>query len=162
MIKARDVAQIPALSCYNWHVRCLYHVRPEVPTMIEKLTLWFIFRVLLSLVPILFTSVRILTTGGAHPFGTAIERGELVLLAAAMCGGSVGLLIGSGATLLISKIISGGAAIIILMFSSLYYADVSALYRAGVPVNLRRVRQTSLVVFIAGVVFSGACVALGG
>ena len=79
-----------------------------------------------------------------------------------MCGGSVGLLIGSGATLLISKIISGGAAIIILMFSSLYYADVSALYRAGVPVNVRRVRQTSLVVFIAGVVFSGACVALGG
>ncbi len=130
--------------------------------MIEKLTLWFIFRVLLALVPILFTVVRILTIGGANPFGTAIERGELVLLTAAICGGSVGVLIGSGATLQIYKIISGGAAIIILMFSSLYFADVSAAYRAGVPINARHVRQTSLVVFCAGVVFSGACVALGG
>lgn len=130
--------------------------------MIEKLTLWFIFRVLLALVPILFTVVRIFTTGGANPFATAIERGELVLITAAICGGSVGVLIGSGAALQIYKIISGGAVIIILMFSALYYADISAAYRAGVPVNVTRVRQTSLIVFGAGVVFSGGCVALGG
>jgi hypothetical protein len=106
-----------------------------------------------------FNGVRIFTTGRANPCGAAIERGELVLITAAMCGGSVAVLIGSGATLQIDKIISGGAAIIILMFSSLYFADVSALYRAGIPVHVSRVKQTSLVVLIAGVVCSGACVA---
>jgi hypothetical protein len=130
--------------------------------MIEQLILWFIFRVLLALVPIVYNGVRIVTTGGQDPFGAAIERGELLLLTAAMCGGSVGVLIGSGATFQIYKIISGGAAIIILMLSSLYYADISALYRAGTPINVNIVKTTSRALFILGVLCSGSSVALSG
>jgi hypothetical protein len=130
--------------------------------MIEQLILWFLFRVLLALVPIVYNGVRILTTGGQDPFGAAIERGELLLLTAAMCGGSVGVLIGSGATFQIYKIISGGAAIIILMLSSLYYADISALYRQGTLVNVNIIKTTSRVLFLLGVVASGSAVALAG
>jgi hypothetical protein len=130
--------------------------------MAKNLILFLFFRVLLSLVPIVYNGVRIATTGGQDPFGTAIERGELLLLTAAMCGGSVGVLIGSGATFQIYKIIAGGAAIIILMLSSLYYADISALYRAGTAINVTIVKTTSRVLFLLGVVASGSAVALVG
>jgi hypothetical protein len=130
--------------------------------MVKSLTLFLFFRVLLSLVPIVYNGVRIATTGGQDPFGAAIERGELLLLTAALCGGSVGVLIGSDATFQIYKIISGGAAIIILMLSSLYYADISSLYRQGVPVNVNIVKTTSRALFLLGVIASGSSVALSG
>jgi hypothetical protein len=106
-----------------------------------------------------FHGVRIVTPGGATPCGAAIARGECVLLTAAMGGGSVAVWIGSGATLQIDKMISGGAAILIVRFSSLSFAEVSALSRAGRPVHVSRVQQTSLVVLMAGAVCSGASVA---
>ena len=102
------------------------------------------------------------TTGGARPFGAAIARGEFVLLTAAMCGGACGVWLGAGATLQIYTMISGGAALIMLLCSSLSCADVSARSRAGIPVHVSRVQQTSLVVWLAGVGCSGAGVTCGG
>jgi hypothetical protein len=135
--------------------------------MRDKLALWFVFSVLLSLVPIIFHIVKGYTNHTPHALTAAIQRGELLLITAALCAAAVGELIvaqpitppTSSTTITsttsqltakpsqIDKIVSGGTAIIFLMFCSLYFADISATYNSGAYVNNKIIVITSISLF---------------
>ena len=138
--------------------------------MVKQLVIWLFFRLLLALVPIAAEGMRLLTNGVVNPFGSAIERGELLLISTALCGGSMGILISAllGATaptpepLQIERAVALGAAFIVFAVSSLHYTNIAASYRAApAAVNVSSVKKSSFYLFLAGVVSSAACVALG-
>jgi len=90
-----------------------------------------------------------------------VARGELVLIAAAITAAAVGELFGAGTNRFeIPKLFAGGAAIVILILASLYFADVSAVHQAGQKPDLAVVRTVSSWLFLFAVASSGSCVAL--
>lgn len=101
--------------------------------MAVKLIKWLFFGVVLSLVPLLAT-VSLLAakaTPSPSPFLDTIQKGELLLISAAMCGGAMGDLIGTGRDYLALKLTLGGTAVIATIFASLFYATV--IEAAGTP-----------------------------
>jgi hypothetical protein len=130
----------------------------------EKVLKWLMFSVLLALVPIAFgvLSYASRNSGLGLQVSTAriLSHGELLLVASALCAAAVGESFGEGKKYRIPKLLSAGCAIIILLFSALYFADASAAYLAEVEYNENLVRTTSIYVFIAAVIASGSCIAL--
>ena len=130
----------------------------------EKLIHWMIFSVLLALVPLVFSAFRLFSRGNFSSLDASItdvlSRGELLLIAAILCAGASGEVFKSGPSFRILKTISTGGAILLLLFSALYFADVTALQLSGGHMDGSLIQQTSLQVFLASVVCSASCVAL--
>ena len=124
--------------------------------IIERLTVWVMFSVLLVLVPLLFDAGRAMIRGGSFSLDDAISRGELTLVTAAICGSAIGELFGVGGAAKLGKILAGGGALLTLMFCAFFYTEASAVRRAKAKIAKRTVRNLSIV----GVLCSGLCVAL--
>ena len=129
-----------------------------------KLMRWLIFSVVLALVPLAFTALRLSTRGDSPSLLTcllrAISRGELLLIAAILCGRSSGELVGSGTSYRISKTISAGGAVILLMLAALYFADVTAAQLSGQHIEAALVQKVSLILFVCGLFCSASCLTL--
>ena len=138
--------------------------------MSEKLIRWIIFSVLMALVPLLVDVLWIVTRGGTEALTSVLARGELLLITAALCAASVGELFGSGNDRRSRKVISGGAALLILLVSALYFVHVSEAYahvsEAYVgkerPPDVGVIRTISILLYTSAVVSSGSCVWLSG
>lgn len=68
-------------------------------------------------------------TGQAKPVAEIIGRGELFIVAAALCAAAIGDLIDKSHSRRVNKIlayIAGGAAVVVLMLCSLFYVSASA------------------------------------
>lgn len=131
--------------------------------MAEKLVSWAIFSVVVALIPIFFNALRLHSRPGGPGPHTILDRGELLILTAALCAAAVGELLISpqvDGVVRVSKLVAGGAVILILLFSSLYYADVNAAHVAGARQNLKVVRTSSLVFFSVAFFACGSCVLL--
>jgi len=127
----------------------------------DKLAIWVVFGVGLSLLPILFDATRASIVGGKSSFTEAMGRGELLLVTTTLCAASAGELFGSGEAAKVSKIVSGGVAVILLILCAFFYAEVSSLLRAT-PANVKKdmVRNLSCALFICGAAASLSCVIL--
>jgi len=86
---------------------------------------------------------------------------RLFLAAALLCGGASGEIFGSPSDYRILKTISAGAAIILLLFSAMYYADVTVAQLFGKAIDSALVEKTSLQVLVGSVAIGSICVALG-
>ena len=130
----------------------------------EKVVRWLVFTVLLALVPIAFSIFRLSTRDGSIPLadsvGSVLSGGELLLIAAILCGGAAGELFGAGPRFRVLKVLSSGAAILLLLFSAMYFADVTAIRLSGGTLDNVLVQQTSVQVFFAAVVCSASCISL--
>ena len=130
--------------------------------MEEKLIVWIFFSVGIALVPLVFAGLRLQTKKTPNAFSIVIARGELLLLIAALCGSSIGELIGSNETHKILKLISGGSSIIILLFSSLYFSFVSENKTINTEGEIEDgvVIHTSLILFCLAFVSCCSCIIL--
>jgi len=128
--------------------------------MTEKLIRWFLFGVVIALLPIIFNSLRLFTHGGSLTFGQLVGRGELLLVTAGISAKAIGELIGSSTSMKIPKIIAGGVSLVILALASLYFADVAATYANNQTLDLSVISRMSLILFLTAVVSGGSCVAL--
>jgi hypothetical protein len=132
----------------------------------EKLIVWIFFSVGIALVPLAFAGLRLQTKKTPNAFSIVIARGELLLLIAALCGSSIGELIGSNESHKILKLISGGSSIIILLFSSLYFSFVSEYKTASTTQRTEEntedgvIIRTSLILFCLAFVSCCSCVLL--
>jgi len=128
----------------------------------EKLIVWIFFSVGIALVPLVFAGLRLQTKKTPNAFSIVIARGELLLLIAALCGSSIGELIGSNETHKILKLISGGSSIIILLFSSLYFSFVSENKTINTEGEIEDgvVIHTSLILFCLAFVSCCSCIIL--
>jgi len=128
--------------------------------VIERVVRWLVFSVTLGMVPIVFGAYRLSTleqTGTvSHSLSIVISHGELLIAAALLCGGASGEIVGSSRGLFrVLKTIMAGAAIVVLLFSAMYYADVTVAQLFGKPVDFALVQRTSLRVFVASVTVGG-------
>lgn len=136
--------------------------------MPNTLIRWAIFSVIISLLPFGLSALVSFTNGTPVDWGSFLGRGELLLVAAALCAAAVGELLGTSPQFGAAKILGGGAAIIMLMIASYYFAHVSSLYAtfevqqfalASMP-NVDKIGTASGWIFAFAVLASGSCVAL--
>jgi hypothetical protein len=120
--------------------------------MSEKLLRWFIFSVVISLLPLAFYYVRAMTDGKAVSLPELLARGELLLIAVALAADAIGDLLASKSAGML-KTIAGGGCVITVGFSSFYFADVSTKTAANVTV----VFWMSLVLFAVSMISSACC-----
>ena len=128
---------------------------------IERMVKWVIFSVLITLIPLLAAHLRELTQGSPGSFGALIGRGELLLVAVALCAGGCGEIFSCknrvGRT---SLIIAGGACVVMILLAVTYYSDLTSAYRNNGFVNVDVVIYYSLVIFGVSVIASGVSVFL--
>jgi hypothetical protein len=128
--------------------------------MLEKLTKWFLFGVVIALLPILFNYFQLRARATPATFDDITGRGELLLVAAGIAAAAVGDLLGTGPALKTLKVVAGAFSVIILMTASLFFADVAAGYIAGQKIDAHVVGNTSLILLACAVAAGGGCVAL--
>src|SRR5262245_12879533 len=110
----------------------------------EKLAKWLIFSVALALVPVLVTFLGQITRGAALTWHEGLGRGELLLIAAGLCASSSGELFTAPSSSRLGKILAGGAALLLLLISAGYFAEVAATLRSQTKVETVVVAQFSL------------------
>lgn len=126
---------------------------------LSKLTRWLVFTVFIALVPLLVAVLRILIHS-PQPFTLqgVTEHGELLLISTAIGGAALGELIGSGTKRRpVPKIICGGATLILIMTSGMWFADIAS---ASGTINTDVVSFGSLAILLFTVLSSGGCIAL--
>ena len=128
--------------------------------MVEKLIRWFIFSVIVALLPLIFNALRLITRGSVFSITALTAHGELLLVACAISAAAVGELVASGSILKIAKIIVGGCSIIILSLASLYFADISAARLSGEILQNSVISRVTLILYSIALVSSGCCIAL--
>jgi hypothetical protein len=125
-----------------------------------KLARWLLFGVLMALLPLAYNLLHVVTRGGKASVENLTGHGELLLVAAAISAAAIGELVASGPKAPIGKIVSGGGALLVLGFASLYFADVAWAEKTGEKLLASVVCNTSVVLFASAFVASLACVAL--
>src|SRR5438477_12826056 len=131
--------------------------------VIEKVRNLVFFRVLIALVPLLFNAFKLYSARPSTAPTAALDRGELLIIAAALCATAVGDVLISPrihGVVQVSKQVAMGAVVLILFFSSLYYADINAAHAAGVRQDLRTIRRYSIALFLLAFFACAACVVL--
>lgn len=127
--------------------------------MLEKLVTWFVFSVVLALVPLAATFLFQASRPAANvDLAKLLAEGELLLIAASLCAAATAdLFTSSGSRWRIGKVLAGGATVVILLFSAIYYASVDTSRADHVALEALIVYRTSLVLFGSAVLASGAC-----
>ena len=140
--------------------------------MSNRLTSWFIFSVIVGLLPI-FANILVLYNKDAKiSIDIIIGKGELFLFICAISAATIGELMASNNEFLKSKIIAGGAATIILFLSAFQFADISAtLYAfqqsdgnstilATSKLNSNSIARSSLWLLLFSIIVSGISIAI--
>jgi hypothetical protein len=109
----------------------------------EKLVRWLLFSVLIALTP-LATSYMGMRLDSQAPAAYALTaRGELLLISGTIASAAVGELIPAGRAKAAQKLLAGGSCLLLVLFSSLFFAAIQARQHAN-PV---RVFTTSIWLF---------------
>ena len=126
--------------------------------MIHRIAKWFIFSVLMALVPLVALALSLLVHGVDVRLDLLTGRGELTIIAAALCARSVGELVGAeseaGST---PRIVVGGITLTLLLLSALHFADISSSYRTSTPINATTVSITSTILYISSILGGFSC-----
>ena len=88
----------------------------------EKLVRWFMFSVLISLAPLAASHFSLQFDRREPSLESLVGRGELLLICATIAAAAVGELIPTGRDKPLRKLIAGGACMVIVVASSLYFA----------------------------------------
>ena len=125
--------------------------------MAVKLLRWLIFSVILALVPLGVSWLIQLTHGVSPSLYSLLQHGELLLIAAALSAAATGELIGSGDNLLKGKLVAGGVSLLIVVFSAIYFASISASVVAQSTLDNSVIGASSLIIYISSLVSGGCC-----
>lgn len=126
--------------------------------MAAALTLWLFFSVLMGASPVLLNGLRARINGELNWLIVVIGRGELLIVAAGLCGTGTGLLVASPAEPTAWKISLAGVTTLILFFSASLHADISAAYRRPRLIETPAVCQISLILYAMALLASTSCV----
>jgi hypothetical protein len=139
--------------------------------VLRRISLWLLFGVAAALLPFLPAWFgRELADDVARPptWEGLFGHGELLLVAVAIAFPAIGMLLASGAAVLVRAVL-GGVAVLLLFVTASFYGAVDAL---GGPVDVARVSQAepnghvgfvivvSAITFVAILIVACACVAV--
>lgn len=131
--------------------------------MLSKILKWIIFGVLIGIAPLLVTLLIGITRNQTIDIVNILSNGELLLVTAGIVGAAIGDLLAGNHRFPSLEIVSGGGCVLILLISSLYFADISA---AGItsslsqPLNVNAIEKYSYYIFTSGCISSIASVIL--
>jgi len=124
--------------------------------MTAKLSKWFMFSVVMALLPVLFNFFFLLATARAPTLTGLTGNGELLLIAAALSSVAIGELIDSKTEKRVWKIIAGGSSVVVLATASLFFAMVATMNDGDGAYDSGIVALASLTIYIVSVTCSGA------
>jgi hypothetical protein len=90
----------------------------------EKLLRWFIFSVLIALVPLALSYLGLSLDRQEARLYLLTARGELLLISSTIASAAVGELIATGRDNALWKLLAGGACMLLLILSSLFFATI--------------------------------------
>lgn len=114
------------------------------------------FSVLISLVPVGFAYIALLTDSKPANIIEMLSRGELLLITVALAADAIGDLIGRGNVNIRQQLTAAGGCTVSVMFSSFYFAHV----HTTAPGNPTIVFYVSMALFLITLVSSGYCKSL--
>jgi hypothetical protein len=126
----------------------------------ERLVKWIVFSVVISLLPLAADWANRISQGRSgiseDVLAEVLAHGELLLISAAIAADAVGDLIGSRPEFKMLKYLAGGACLAIILFGSLWYADIAANFRDGLALDHVMIAKWST--WILGLtVFTSGC-----
>lgn len=127
--------------------------------MAEKLTRWFIFGVVVSLLPFALAFLNLWASKKPAKIEDLFSRGELLLVSTAIGAAAIGELLGIKDTHTLYKIIIGGCSFIAVLTQMAWYAYASDASRG---LDGRNVAKLSVIFFAVTLVCSSACLFLAG
>lgn len=127
--------------------------------MAEKLTRWFIFGVIVSLLPFALAYLNLWASKKPVKVEDLFSRGELLLVSTALGAAAIGELLGIKDTHALYKIIIGGCSFVVVLTQMAWYAYASD---ASQGLDGRSVAKLSVVFFVVTLVCSSACLLLAG
>lgn len=131
----------------------------EQKRMAEKLTRWFIFGVVVSLLPFALAYLNLWASKKPAKIEDLLSRGELLLVSTAIGAAAIGELLGVKDTHALGKIIVGGCSFVAVLMQMAWYACTSDASRG---LDGQYVARSSLVFFAVTLVCSFACLFLAG
>jgi len=121
---------------------------------------WVFFGVMISLLPLFYSYQSLTIRSQVASWDKIIGNGELLVIIWALCAGAIGELFGATPNYAISKVISGAAALLVLILSALLFADVTGARAAGAKIDEVVVVSTSIWLLVFGIISCASCVAL--
>jgi hypothetical protein len=116
----------------------------------NKIQIWILFNVFVALTPIVFHFISYPIRGLRVNVGELLAKGDLLLVTAALAAGAIGDIMFSGSqksltpNLKISKTLVCGCCVLLLMLSSLIYAQIST---SGTPLSHEMIVKFSSTLF---------------
>ncbi|HYR10929.1 MAG TPA: hypothetical protein VEQ60_24330 [Longimicrobium sp.] len=92
----------------------------------EKLVRWFMFSVLISLVPLAVTHFNLRLDGRIVHLEMLVARGELLLICTTLGAAALGELFPGGGGHAMGKMLGAGASMVVVVLSSFYYAIIQS------------------------------------
>lgn len=118
---------------------------------------WLLFGVALAVLPVLVNWMSLLTRGLDGGTGAVFGGGELLLVSAVLGATAAGDLMGvRSRRFIVFRSVLTGLNIVLLLFASLWFADIAATIRAETDIDRGFVTMGSAIVFAFEVVI-GAC-----
>jgi hypothetical protein len=127
-----------------------------------KVARWFVFGIIIAVIPLIVNALSLASSMQDPTLVQVIGRGQLLLIISAIAAAAIGELIGSGNHLIVLKIFAGGGCVALLVATTYWYADINSkiVLQPDKFVNEQFITNASIVLFIATVVASLACVGL--
>lgn len=127
--------------------------------MALRLGRWGFFSVLLALLPVALGGLSAITRArDRFSFEALFERGELLLVTAAVLGAALAEMFGEhDERFRTIRFFAGCSAGVVLLASSMWFADVAGAVTDAVPTDHHAIAVGSLWLFAAGVVSGAAC-----
>ena len=121
---------------------------------------WIIFSVIIALLPLAFNFLSLQTKGGSPTLEQICSKGELLLICVGISAAALGELMGGGGGWTLARLLAGGGSLVILIFSALWFADISTCIAEQIAYNTGFVARGSILVFMIGTLCSGLCIVL--
>ena len=122
----------------------------------ERMTRWFIFGVLISLIPLGVSYFMQKLDRRAPTLGSLLEGGELLLISTTVAAGCIGELIPISRRKPVEKLVAGGACMVVVLVATSCFAAV----KSRPSPDPSPIRTTSLWLFATAVLAGGGCVYL--
>jgi hypothetical protein len=118
-----------------------------------KIVIWFVFTVLVSLVPFVMVALNMWSDDKAVQLVALWPHGELLLVSTALAANAVGDLIPTRSFATRTKIVAAGSCIVLLIVAALWYAMIQ-----GHPeFKLEKISEGSITLFVFTLIASGSC-----
>jgi hypothetical protein len=130
--------------------------------VIEKLTLWAIFSVIVTLAPFFFGFLQSIDQNRAFTFSSILGSGQLLIVSVAASAAALGELITIDvpADQRIIKSLAIGSCTLVVIIASLWFGDISAAIQGKSPPDPRTISSGSIIVYVWALASSAWCLSL--